>query len=107
VDSNSDPDLVDFVIAGNDDAIRAADLVAGAIADAAIEGRRLATGKAGKGDAPGEAVDLEEAELPPAALEEPEAGDGEGADFEPEPAPARTSTDADADAGAESETVGG
>ena len=39
VDSNSDPDQVDYVIAGNDDAIRAADLIAGAIADAAIEGR--------------------------------------------------------------------
>jgi len=51
VDSNSDPDRVDYVIAGNDDAIRAADLIAGAIADAAIEGRDLATNKAAKGDA--------------------------------------------------------
>jgi small subunit ribosomal protein S2 len=105
VDSNSDPDLIDFVIAGNDDAIRAADLVAGAIADAAIEGRRLAAGKAGKGDEPGEAVGLAEAELLPASSEEPEAGDGEEADFEPEPPPKQTATDVAA--GAESETVGG
>lgn len=42
VDSNSDPDAVDFVIPGNDDAIRAADLIAGAIADAAIEGKEIA-----------------------------------------------------------------
>lgn len=42
VDSNSDPDGVDIVIPGNDDAIRSADLVAGAIADAIIEGRQAA-----------------------------------------------------------------
>jgi small subunit ribosomal protein S2 len=50
VDSNSDPDKVDYVIAGNDDAIRAADLIAGAIADAALEGRKMAGAKAAKGD---------------------------------------------------------
>jgi small subunit ribosomal protein S2 len=50
VDSNSDPDLVDYVIAGNDDAIRAADLIAGAIADAAVEGRNVASHKRAKGD---------------------------------------------------------
>lgn len=36
VDTNCDPDLVDFVIPGNDDAIRAVKLVAGVIADAVI-----------------------------------------------------------------------
>jgi small subunit ribosomal protein S2 len=46
VDSNSDPDDVEYVIAGNDDAIRAADLIAGALADAIIEGREaFAKGK--------------------------------------------------------------
>ncbi len=50
VDSNCDPDAIDYVIAGNDDAIRAADLIAGAIADAALEGRNLAGAKAAKGD---------------------------------------------------------
>ena len=50
LDSNCDPDPIDYVIAGNDDAIRAADLIAGAIADAAEEGRKMATAKAGKGD---------------------------------------------------------
>ncbi|MGA7228771.1 MAG: 30S ribosomal protein S2 [Acidimicrobiia bacterium] len=48
VDSNCDPDQVDYVIAGNDDAIRAADLIAGALADAALEGRELAKGKMAK-----------------------------------------------------------
>jgi small subunit ribosomal protein S2 len=52
VDTNSDPDNVDYVIAGNDDAIRAADLIAGAIADAALEGRRMAGAKAAKVDTP-------------------------------------------------------
>jgi small subunit ribosomal protein S2 len=45
VDSNSDPDLVDYVIAGNDDAIRAADLIAGALADAIIEGKEIGAKK--------------------------------------------------------------
>jgi small subunit ribosomal protein S2 len=37
-DTNCDPDLIDFVIPGNDDAIRSIRLVTGRIADAAIEG---------------------------------------------------------------------
>jgi len=45
VDSNSNPDPVDFVIPGNDDAIRAADLIAGALAEAIIEGREIASKK--------------------------------------------------------------
>ena len=39
VDTNCDPDEIDYVIPGNDDAIRAVKLIAGAIADAVIEGR--------------------------------------------------------------------
>ena len=45
VDSNADPDPITFVIAGNDDAIRAADLITGTIADAVIEGKELAAKK--------------------------------------------------------------
>jgi small subunit ribosomal protein S2 len=37
-DTNCDPDLIDFVIPGNDDAIRSIRLVTARIADAAIEG---------------------------------------------------------------------
>ena len=40
VDTNCDPDEVDYVIPGNDDAIRAVKLIAGTIADAIIEGRQ-------------------------------------------------------------------
>ncbi len=40
VDTNCDPEEVDYVIPGNDDAIRAVKLIAGKIADAVIEGRQ-------------------------------------------------------------------
>jgi len=40
VDTNCDPDEVDFVIPGNDDAIRAVKLITAKIADAVIEGRQ-------------------------------------------------------------------
>jgi small subunit ribosomal protein S2 len=43
VDTNCDPDEVDCVIPGNDDALRAIRLFASKIADAVIEGRALAT----------------------------------------------------------------
>ncbi len=39
VDTNCDPDEVDYIIPGNDDAIRAVKLIAGRMADAVIEGR--------------------------------------------------------------------
>ena len=40
VDTNCDPDEIDYVIPGNDDAIRAIRLIASAMANAAIEGRQ-------------------------------------------------------------------
>ena len=39
VDTNSDPDGVDFIIPGNDDAIRAIKLYLGAVATSVREGR--------------------------------------------------------------------
>ena len=64
VDTNSDPDQVDWVIPGNDDALRAIRLFTSKIAEAVIEGRsafeqtRLAGEKAAEGAAAeGEAVD--------------------------------------------------
>jgi small subunit ribosomal protein S2 len=41
VDTNCDPDEVDYVIPGNDDAIRAIKLIASKIADAVIEGKDM------------------------------------------------------------------
>ena len=40
VDTNCDPEEIDYVIPGNDDAIRAVKLIAGRMADAVIEGRQ-------------------------------------------------------------------
>jgi small subunit ribosomal protein S2 len=42
VDTNCDPDIIDYVIPGNDDAIRASALMCRVIADAVDEGRHLA-----------------------------------------------------------------
>ncbi len=55
VDTNCDPDEIDYVIPGNDDAIRAVRLIAGAMADAVIEGRQ------GEQEAPAEEAVAEEA----------------------------------------------
>lgn len=41
VDTNCDPDEIDFVIPGNDDAIRAIRLISAKIADACLEGKQL------------------------------------------------------------------
>ncbi len=41
VDTNCDPDLVDYVIPGNDDAIRAANLISKVIANAVLEGYQI------------------------------------------------------------------
>ena len=46
VDTNCDPDEIDYVIPGNDDAIRAVKLIAQTMADAIIEGRQGADAEA-------------------------------------------------------------
>ena len=56
VDTNCNPDEIDYVIPGNDDAIRAVKLIAGAMADAVLEGRQ------GQQDAPAEETEAEAAE---------------------------------------------
>ncbi len=48
VDTNCDPDEIDYVIPGNDDAIRAVKLIASAMADAVIEGREGQMGAAAR-----------------------------------------------------------
>lgn len=52
VDTNCDPDEIDYVIPGNDDAIRAVKLIAGAMADAIIEGRQGETPVTGEEEEP-------------------------------------------------------
>jgi small subunit ribosomal protein S2 len=60
IDTNCDPDPVDYPIPGNDDAIRSIKLVCSVLADAIIEGRATA---------------LEGTELPPDESEEPDSED--------------------------------
>ncbi|HWR14429.1 MAG TPA: 30S ribosomal protein S2 [Terriglobales bacterium] len=72
VDTNCDPSEVDYVIPGNDDALRAIRLFASKIADSAIEGNQAATDKQvaevrdavavseGEGQAPGEETESNE-----------------------------------------------
>jgi len=55
VDTNCDPDEIDYVIPGNDDAIRAVKLISAAMADAVLEGKQ------GTQDAPEAAPAAEEA----------------------------------------------
>src|SRR5215213_5262194 len=55
VDTNCDPDVIDFVIPGNDDAIRSANLMCRILADAVIEGQWLRSRKQAKAGAKSDA----------------------------------------------------
>ena len=68
VDTNSDPDGVDYVIPGNDDAIRAIKLYVTAVADAVIAGK-AAAGEVVTAD---EFVEVTESEAEPAPAAEAE-----------------------------------
>ncbi|HEV8564501.1 MAG TPA: 30S ribosomal protein S2 [Actinomycetota bacterium] len=70
VDTNCDPDEVDFVIPGNDDAIRAVSLVTRVIADALAEGRGMA-----KDDLVGRATGQPEVEAEPEVESEERAAE--------------------------------
>lgn len=58
VDTNCDPDEVDIVIPGNDDAIRSAALFARVMAEAVLEGRGIFESKAAEEEAPEEAATI-------------------------------------------------
>ena len=62
VDTNVDPDLIDYPIPGNDDAIRANELMSKVIAEAVIEGRFIAS-KRNPGLVAPEKSDAEKAEF--------------------------------------------
>jgi small subunit ribosomal protein S2 len=59
-DTNCDPDLIDYVIPGNDDAIRAIKLIASVMANAVIE--------ANQGETP--VIEQEAADAEPVSIEE-------------------------------------
>jgi small subunit ribosomal protein S2 len=69
VDTNCDPDLIDYVIPGNDDAIRSANLMCRIIAEAVIEGRWLNQRKHGR---PGTKAEDTKPEPPPVVELSPE-----------------------------------
>ena len=60
VDTNCDPDEIDYVIPGNDDAIRAVKLISGAMANAIIEGNEGRMGAAAEEEAVAEEEETEE-----------------------------------------------
>lgn len=84
-DTNCDPDVVDIVIPGNDDAMKSISLIVGKLADAVLEGRN---GKVGP------TAVLAEPELP---TEEAEAEVGGEAEPETEPKDNEKETDEDGD----------
>ena len=61
VDTNCDPDVVDYPIPGNDDAIRSGTLMSRVISDAVEEGRIIASRRPGAPQAPKERSAEEEA----------------------------------------------
>jgi len=92
VDTNCDPDEVDYVIPGNDDAIRAVSLITRIIADALEEGRRegreaMVTRATGPEIVPEPEPEVEPAAAP--AASEPSPG---SLVFEPDPAPVESGT---------------
>jgi small subunit ribosomal protein S2 len=76
-DTNCDPDFIDFLIPGNDDAIRAIRLISYHIAEAVLAGQALRDGEdaseeavaASMGDAGSEMVEESEAAETPVAVE--------------------------------------
>ena len=79
VDTNADPDEADFVIPGNDDAIRSCNLVARVVADGIAAGKTKVTpaemtaqAPSPTEDAPTEPAEPTESEAEPAPQAEPE-----------------------------------
>jgi small subunit ribosomal protein S2 len=95
VDTNCDPDLVDYAIPGNDDAIRAGQLMCRVISDAVQEGRFIRSKKQEKaGEAGAQRNALEEAEV--AAQQEAARAEAATAAAEREARVAAATTEAEA-----------
>jgi len=104
VDTNSDPDGVDYVIPGNDDAIRAIKLYVTAVADAVLAGK-AAAGEVVSAD---EFVEVTEAEAEPAPAQEATetaepAAEAVAPDSAEAPEPAEAAADDSAEPSAEAE----
>jgi small subunit ribosomal protein S2 len=83
VDTNCDPDIIDYVIPGNDDAIRSAQLMCRVISDAVIEGREIARRRGAR------AGTRSEETAAPAAPAKPQRSPEEQAEFDRKQAEAR------------------
>jgi small subunit ribosomal protein S2 len=83
VDTNCDPDIIDYVIPGNDDAIRSAQLMCRVISDAVIEGREIARRRGAR------AGTRSEETAAPAAPAKPQRTPEEQAEFDRRQAEAR------------------
>lgn len=75
VDTNCDPDEIDYIIPANDDAIRAVRLLTSTIADAIIEGKQGIEEEAVEAEATEEATEEVEAEATEEATKETESAD--------------------------------
>ena len=99
VDTNCDPDLVDMVIPGNDDAIRSIRLFTSKVADAVIEGQQLVgAGEVGVVQAPEEAEQAPDAPEPAAEEEIPSEETASGETDEAAGGSTEETTDETADA---------
>ncbi len=90
VDTNCDPDVIQYVIPGNDDAIRSGELMCRIISDAVLEGRFIAQGKNVAKTQPDTDAPQPEAvvEDKPTAEAAPEAAEAEVQEAAPEAAEA-------------------
>jgi small subunit ribosomal protein S2 len=87
VDTNSNPDGIDYVIPGNDDSIRSIALFARAVSDACLEGSKSATGL--KQDTPSGPAIIRKSEPVPAAQDTPAEPAPVTEEEQAEPAPAK------------------
>ena len=93
VDTNCDPDLVDYAIPGNDDAIRSGRLMARVISDAVLEGRFIHSKRSEAAAAPRDA--LAEAEVAEQQARARAEAAAEAAEREARLAQARAAAEAD------------
>ena len=99
VDTNSNPEGIDYVIPGNDDSIRSISLFSRAVSDACLEGSKSATGLKQESEQSGPAI-IRKVEAPVAKA--PAAAEAEAAAEAPaEAAPAEAAAEAEAAAPAE------
>ena len=88
VDTNCDPDVVDFVIPGNDDALRAIKLFTSRIADAVIAGRDMS--KAATPEAPPPAAEASGSDDNEPETETSASSAGDGGESSSDEAPSVT-----------------